>query len=335
MTESGQTTSEQSAARRASGRAAGQRLISVVVPVYCEEEIVPRFHARATAAMAALAPAFDYELVFVNDGSTDRTLARLLEIRERDPRVKIIDFSRNFGHQIAITAGMDHACGDAVVAIDGDLQDPPEVIPRLVAKWQEGNQVVYGKRLIRRNESAFKRVAVWTFYRIIRRLSDTPLPLDTGDFRLLDRCVVDAVASMREENRYIRGLVSWVGYQQAAVEYEREGRYAGQPKYTLTKLVRLAFDGITSFSEKPLHISSYIGVCITLAAFGLMLWIVANKLLAPAKSIDGYTSTMAVILFFGGIQLLSLGVIGQYLGRIYREVKDRPLYIVRSRHGLD
>lgn len=305
------------------------------MPVFCEEQVIPVFHARAAAALASLAPAFDYELIFVNDGSSDGSLATLLALRDADDRVKVIDFSRNFGHQIAITAGMDHAVGDAVVAIDGDLQDPPEVIPMLVAKWQEGFQVVYGKRRIRKNESVFKRTAVWVFYRIIQRLSDTPLPLDTGDFRLLDRCVVDAVQSMREENRYVRGLVSWVGFKQVAVEYDREGRFAGAPKYTMAKLVRLAFDGITSFSEKPLHLSSYMGMTITVAAFLMLIWIIVAKLLEPHKSIDGYASTMAVILFFGGIQLLSLGVIGQYLGRIYREVKDRPLYIVRRRYGID
>lgn len=310
-------------------------LISVVVPVYCEEQIIPEFHARMTAAMASLAPEFDYEIVFVNDGSNDRSLSILVGLRENDPRVKILDFSRNFGHQIAITAGMDHAKGDAVVAIDGDLQDPPEVIPQLVAKWKEGYQVVFGKRRIRKNESSFKRTAVWIFYRLIQRLSEIPLPLDSGDFRLMDRSVVDAVQSMREENRYIRGLVTWVGFKQVALEYDRDGRFAGTPKYTMGKLMRLALDGITSFSERPLQFSSYMGMLVTLFAFAFMAWILIAKLLDPSRATEGWASLMAVILFFGGIQLLSLGVIGQYLGRIYREVKDRPLYVVHRKYGLD
>ncbi|MBI4977066.1 MAG: glycosyltransferase family 2 protein [Spirochaetes bacterium] len=309
-------------------------LISLVVPVYFEEGIIDEFYRRARAALSAI-PGTRYEMLFVNDGSTDKSLPLLLALSARDTNVKIIDFSRNFGHQLAITAGIDAARGDAVVVIDGDLQDPPELVAAMVEKWREGYEVVYAQRKERKGENAFKLATAKLFYRFINSLSDVNLPLDTGDFRLMDRAVVDALGQLREENRYVRGLVSWVGYRHCALAYDRDSRYAGKTKYTLSKMIRFALNGITGFSEKPLMFASYAGVFVTAVAFLYLVWIVVDKFIHPAGSVRGWSSTVAVILFFGGVQLISLGIIGAYVGRIYREVKARPLYIVRDRYGFN
>lgn len=305
-------------------------ILSVVVPVYFEEAVIEAFYARTCEALAPLQPEFELELVFVNDGSTDRSLEILLALRERDPRVKVLHFSRNFGHQIAVTAGLDHAAGDVVVVIDADLQDPPEVILQMLDKWREGCKVVYGVRAERRGESLFKRATAKLFYRLLGKLSDVRIPLDAGDFRLLDRVVVEGLRRMPEESRYLRGMVSWLGYRQCGIPYVRDPRYAGETKYTLTKMLRFAFNGITSFSEKPLVLAGWMGVFATLMGFLYLLYIVAGKLMQPESVVSGWASMIGVVIFFGGVQLLFLGVLGQYVGRVYREVKRRPLYVLED-----
>lgn len=309
------------------------KLISIVVPVYYEEQVLEAFHARVVSAMAPIGDEFRFELVFVDDGSEDRSLDILLALRQEDPRVKVLRFSRNFGHQIAVTAGVDHAKGDVVVIIDADLQDPPEVILQMLDKWREGYKVVYGVRAERKGESAFKLVTAKAFYRLMGRLSEIRIPLDTGDFRLMDRAVVEGLRDMREESRYIRGMVSWLGFRQCGVTYSRDPRYAGETKYTLRKMVRFAFNGITSFSEKPLILAGWLGLLVTLGGGLLLLFIVVGRIFKPWTVVSGWASIMAIILFFGGVQLLSLGVIGQYIGRIYREVKRRPLYVIEGAWG--
>lgn len=310
------------------------KLLSIIVPVYFEEAVIEAFYRRATQALVPLAPEFDIEFIFVNDGSTDRSLEILLNLREQDPRVKVLHFSRNFGHQIAVTAGVDHVMGDVVVIIDADLQDPPEVILEMLIKWHEGFKVVYGVRSERKGESAFKILTAKWFYRILGLLSDVKIPLDTGDFRLMDRAVVESLREMREESRYIRGMVSWLGFRQCGVSYSRDSRFAGETKYPLRKMVRFALNGITSFSEKPLIFAVWLGSLVTFLSFLVLAYLVISKILFPAQSVSGWTSLISVVIFFGGIQLLSLGVLGQYIGRIYREVKRRPLYILERAWGL-
>lgn len=303
-------------------------LVSVVGPVHNEEDGIGLFYERTTKALESIEPPVDHELIFVNDGSRDSSLPIMQEIAAADPRVRVIDLSRNFGHQIAITAGIDHARGDAVVLIDSDLQDPPEVIADMVAKWRDGYRVVYGQRIQRSGESRFKLITAKAFYRLINWMSEVELPVDTGDFRLMDRKVVEALQSIREENRYIRGLVAWVGFAQTAVLYERDPRVAGATKFTFRKMLRFALDGITSFSEKPLRLAVQIGSFITAVTLALAGWIIVGKILNPRSALPGFTSLMVVVLFLGGIQLLAIGLMGEYVGRIYRESKRRPLYLV-------
>ena len=310
-------------------------LLSVVCPVHCEEDVIGEFHRRMVAAVDAIRPPVALELVYVDDGSTDRSLEVLDKLADEDDRVKVLSFSRNFGHQIAITAGIDNAAGDAVVVIDADLQDPPEVVAEMVDRWRDGFKVAYGQRRARAGESRFKLWTAGAFYRLINRLSDVRLPVDTGDFRLMDRQVVEELKAIREENRYIRGLVSWVGFRQCAVEYERDARYAGETKFNLRKMMRFALDGITSFSEKPLRVASSVGALTTLAAAVLAIWIIVRKLVDPASALPGFASVMIVVLFLGGVQLLCVGLLGEYVGRIYRESKRRPLYVVAERRNFD
>lgn len=324
----------QAAAPGADRRAgAASRLLSVIVPIYFDEDNIDAMYARLKSVLAGLSPEFDHQIVYVNDGSTDRSLPMLRRIAEGDTRVLVIDLSRNFGHQRAITAGMDYARGDLIAIIDSDLQDPPEVILEMIAKWREGFDVVYGQRARRRGESLFKRVTAKLFYRLLAHWSDVEIPLDTGDFRLMDRRVVDRLREMREESRYIRGLVAWLGFRQCALEYERQGRHAGETGYTLAKLFQLAFDGITGFSDKPLHFASKIGLGITVVSSLLIALLVLHKFFNPATIIEGWTSLVLVVLFFGGVQLITIGLLGLYVGRIYREVKRRPLYVVSGIYG--
>ncbi|HEY3316893.1 MAG TPA: glycosyltransferase family 2 protein [Coriobacteriia bacterium] len=308
-------------------------LLSVVAPFYYSEKTAAEFYRRLKAVAGGLAPGMDHELIFVNDGSKDRTLEMLRDIAARDAHVRVLELSRNFGHQIAITAGIDAAHGDAVAVIDDDLQDPPEVILEMLAKWREGYKVVYGVRTKRKGENALKRGSAKLFYRLLNRLSEMPLPLDTGDFRLMDRQVVDVLKDMREENRYVRGMVAWVGFRQLGLPYERDARYAGETHYTLGKLFELAVAGIMSFSRKPLELSTRFGLAVTAVAFLAGVWVITGKLLHPGTVIAGWASVLIAVLFMGGVQLISVGVLGAYLGRVFYETKRRPLYVVAEDIG--
>ena len=307
-------------------------VISIVAPVYNEEAILHELYKRVSETMDTLGE--PWELVLVNDGSWDRSYEIMLELHKQDPRVHIVNFSRNFGHQIAITAGMDYAQGQAVVIIDADLQDPPGVILDMVAKWREGYEVVYAVRAQRKGETKFKLWTAKLFYRLINKITGVNIPLDTGDFRLLDRKAVDALRRIREHHRFMRGLTVWIGFRQTGVEYVREERFAGETKYPLSKMLRFAMDGITSFSYLPLQIATYIGFVIAgLSVLGILLTIILR--LSGSQAFYGQATTLVMVLFLGGIQLISLGIIGEYLGRIYDEVKKRPLYIVDKAVGFE
>jgi polyisoprenyl-phosphate glycosyltransferase len=297
---------------------------SIVAPVFNEQETLPEFYRRMRPILDGLdGPA---ELVLINDGSRDKTLELMHQLREQDPRIKIISFSRNFGHQIAITAGIDYAEGDAVAIIDSDLQDPPEVILQLVAKWKEGYQVVFAQREKREGETFFKLLTAAFFYRLIRQLASIDIPPDTGDFRLIDRQVVLALRQLREHHRFMRGLSVWVGYKQAGVQYVRQERFAGDTKYPLSKMVKFAADAITSFSYLPLQMATTLGFWVSGLAL-LAIPVVAVLRLMGNDAFIGQASTLIAVLFLGGVQLVSLGILGEYLGRIYDEVKHRPLYL--------
>lgn len=314
------------------GRTFMDILCSIVVPMFNEEAVVSETYRRLTEVMGKTE--FSYEIVFVNDGSSDNTSVLLNEVCDHDKRVKLLDFSRNFGHQIAITAGMDYSSGRCVVVIDGDLQDPPELIPVMIEKWKDGFDVVYGKRISRKGESIFKKFTAAMFYRFLKSMTDVNIPVDTGDFRLIDRKVCDALKRVKERNRYVRGLVSWLGFKQTAVEFEREERFAGETKYPLKKMLKLALDGITTFSYKPLKLASYIGTLISIGSFIYLIYVLVQRIFFPETVQPGWASTLAVSLFFNGITLLMLGIIGEYIGRIYDEVKERPLYIIRETRNL-
>jgi glycosyltransferase involved in cell wall biosynthesis len=310
-------------------------ILSIIVPIYNEESVICEFHTRLQGALSSLAHIMDSEIIFVDDGSRDSSLAILRELANTLKNIRVISLSRNFGHQFAITAGMDYASGAAVVLIDGDLQDPPEVIPEMVRKWEEGFKVVYGVREKRKGENLFKRVTAKAFYRLIRILSETEMPVDAGDFRLLDRKVIDALKLIREENRYLRGLVQWTGFRQTGIPYRRDPRFAGKTKFTVRKMVKFAVDGVLSFSDKPLKITSYLGFLITFLSFAIGLKIIIGKIQHPQIAVSGWTSMILAVLFIGGIQLISLGILGLYLGRQYREVKKRPLYIIGETFGFE
>ncbi len=300
---------------------------SVVIPVYNEEEVIRETYWRLKSVMDQTGES--YELLFVNDGSRDQTAELIVAMGEKDPSVTLIQFSRNFGHQVAITAGMDYARGDAVIVIDADLQDPPELMLDMIAKWREGYDVVYAKRSERKGETWFKRQTASAFYRILKRMTEIDIPLDTGDFRLLDRKVCDEMKRLPEKNRYVRGLVSWVGFRQTAVEYVRDERFAGESKYPLKKMLKLSMDGMTSFSSKPLKAAGIAGVLISAAGFVYLLVVLIEKWFTRV-TVPGWSSLIALQIIFSGCILMFLGVIGEYLGRIYDEVKQRPLYIVSS-----
>lgn len=304
---------------------------SVVVPVYNEEKVIYESYKRLKTVMDRTYER--YELLFVNDGSRDRTSEMLNYISKGDTNVKVIEFSRNFGHQIAITAGMDYASGQAVVVIDADLQDPPELILKMIEKWQEGYDVVYGKRVERKSETFFKKMTASLFYRTLRMSTEIDIPLDTGDFRLIDRRVCEEMKRIPEKNRFIRGLVSWVGFKQTAIEYIRDERFAGETKYPLKKMLKLSVDGLTSFSYKPLKLATYGGALLSIAGFAYMIIALALKLFT-SSTVPGWTSLIVIQLLFSGFTLFILGVIGEYIGRIYDETKDRPLYIVKEAKGF-
>jgi dolichol-phosphate mannosyltransferase len=305
------------------------KLISIVIPTYFEEKVIAITYTRVKDIFSKLS--FNCEIIFVNDGSGDRSLEILKEIALRDKTIKIISLSRNFGHQIAITAGIDAAKGDAIIVMDADLQDPPEVIIQLIQKWEEGYEVVYAKRQERYGESHFKKITAGIFYRALSKLSQIKIPNDTGDFRLIDRKIKYNLLNIREKNRYVRGLISWVGYKQTFVEYNRQARYAGETKYPLKKMITFALDGITSFSVFPLKIALNIGFVSVIIAFILILYALYASLFTPESTMPGWTSTLIVVVFFGGIQLFTIGIIGEYIGRIFEESKNRPLYIIAEK----
>ncbi|MEQ1608363.1 MAG: glycosyltransferase family 2 protein [Hyphomonadaceae bacterium] len=302
-------------------------LISLVVPVYNEAEGIRHFHERATAALKALAD-YEYELVYVDDGSRDDSYNVMRSFADGDWRVQIVKFSRNFGHQIAITAGLDYARGDAVVFIDADLQDPPELIAELVTKWREGNDVVYARRAARKGETAFKLATAAAFYRLLRSLANIDIPPDVGDFRLISRRVADQLRTMREKDRFIRGLVSWVGFKQSFIMYNRDERYAGETKYPLAKMIKFAFDGLTSFSSAPLRVATWMGYFASALAFLYLIAVFVQ--VALGVTIEGWATIMVAVLFLGGVQLICVGILGEYLGRVFTEIKARPVYIVEE-----
>jgi polyisoprenyl-phosphate glycosyltransferase len=301
--------------------------LSVVVPAFNEEANVETMHRRLVAALDGVVESL--EILFVDDGSTDATWSRVRELAASDGRVRGIRFARNFGHQAALTAGVDAANGRAVVIIDGDLQDPPEVIPEMVARWREGSEVVYGQREEREGETWFKLATAALFYRILRGITNVDIPVDTGDFRLMGPRAVSAFRALPERNRFIRGLVSWIGFPQTAVRYRRQARSQGATKFPVRKMLRFALDGITSFSYFPLRLATWTGFAVSIFAFLYILVVLVLK--AVGVSWLGYTSLMASILFLGGVQLLMIGIMGEYLGRIFDEVKRRPLYLVGER----
>ncbi|HCC23186.1 TPA: glycosyltransferase [Candidatus Falkowbacteria bacterium] len=301
-------------------------LISIVAPVYNEEENINYFYRELKAVLTALKK--DYEIILVNDGSRDSSLIKMIGLQKNDPAIKIIDLSRNFGHQIAISAGLNHAIGDLIVIMDSDLQDPPAVIPDLIKKHEEGFDVVYAVRR-KRKENIFKRTAYSAFYRILNKICELDIPLDAGDFCLMTQRVATELKNIPEKNRFVRGIRTWVGFKQVGLEYERQARHAGQEKYTWIKLFKLAFDGIFSFSYFPLRLSSIMGLVVSAASFIIIIYFFIARVI-DENSLPGFASTRIIILFVGGIQLIILGVIGEYLARIYDEVRGRPLYIIRQ-----
>jgi glycosyltransferase involved in cell wall biosynthesis len=304
------------------------KLLSIVVPAYNEVEVLSVFHQRLTAVLTKLPLAA--EVIYVNDGSNDGTLKIMESLRAADPRVAILDLSRNFGKEIALSAGLDHTSGDAVVVIDADLQDPPELILELVKQWQSGYDNVYAKRTARDGETYFKKATASTFYRLIQRVSRVKIPEDTGDFRLLSRRAVDSLMQLREQHRFMKGLFSWIGYPGIAVPYRRDPRFAGETKWNYWHLWNFALEGITSFTIAPLKIASYIGLLTAAAAF-IFAAMIIYRTLAYGDPVRGYPSLMVVVLFLGAVQLIGIGIIGEYLGRMFDETKQRPLYFV-NRH---
>lgn len=304
-----------------------QQLISVIVPVYNEEAVIRAFHERASAVLCRL-DGLEYEILFVNDGSADRSAEILTDLAARDPHVRVVKFSRNFGHQIAISAGIDYAGGDCTVVIDADLQDPPEVIPDMIAKWREGYDVVYGVRASRKGETPMKLLTASAFYRLLNRITKIHIPVDVGDFRLLSRRATDQLRQLKEKDRFVRGLVSWIGFRQGGVTYRRDERFAGETKYPYRKMVKFALDGITSFSTVPLKLAAWMGYLASGFAFLYMLSVFVQK--ALGYTIEGWATIMVAMLFLGGVQLICLGIIGEYLGRIFNEIKPRPMYVVEE-----
>jgi dolichol-phosphate mannosyltransferase len=309
-------------------------IISVVVPVYNEEEVLEEFFRRTSQVMDQMGA--EWELIFVDDGSSDRSSKVIQELNEQDSRVKGISFSRNFGFQEAVTAGLTYALGEVVILSDADLQDPPEVIPSMIDKWREGNDVVYGVRSHRVGETWFKKFTALVFYRLIRRITSVKIPLDTGDFRLMDRKVVNAILTMPERNRFLRGMVPWVGYNQVGLPYEREARFAGESKFnSMKQMLPFAVDAITSFSYFPLQLATIFGFVIAAITLIGIIVVVILRVTGPTQELSGQATTLVAVLFLGGVQLISLGIIGEYLGRIYDEVKGRPLYLVEKSWGFE
>jgi dolichol-phosphate mannosyltransferase len=309
-------------------------VISIVVPVFNEEEVLEELYQRTCQVMDQLNE--PWELILVDDGSRDRSAEIIAELNHDDPRVKGISFSRNFGFQEAVTAGLAHASGESVVLADADLQDPPEVIPEMISRWREGNDVVYGVRANRQGETWFKKSTAMVFYRTIHRITSVDIPLDTGDFRLMDRRVVDAILKMPERNRFLRGMVPWVGFTQSGIKYERQARFAGESKFkSVRQMLPFALNAITSFSYFPLQLATYLGFFIAAISLIAIFIVIVLRLFGQHQELTGQATTLVAVLFLGGVQLISLGIIGEYLGRIYDEVKGRPLYLVDQKWGFD
>ena len=307
--------------------------ISIVTPSYRCSGSLKELHRRLTEVLTKTGE--EYEIIMINDGSPDNDWEVIKEISSEDKKVKGICLSRNFGHQIAVTAGMNSASGDVVIIMDADLQDPPEVIPRFIEKYNEGYHVVYAIRKERKNETLFKKITAKLFYRLLRKMSDVKIPVDTGDFRLISREVNEVLKNMKENNRYIRGLVSWAGFPQTGIEYVREGRFAGETQYTLKKLLKFSLDGLTSFSKKPLEIATLLGFTMSGAAFLFALYVIVAKLVFNSHIEKGWSSIAVLIMLVGGIQMIMLGVVGEYIARIYDEAKGRPLYVVKELLNLE
>jgi len=305
--------------------------ISVIIPVLNEEQNITVLADRLTEV---LNKKFSYEIIFIDDGSSDGTIEKLKILTYKNKDVKVIEFSRNFGNQAAVSAGLNYCTGECAVIIDGDLQDPPELIPEMVNKWREGYDVVYAQRIFRKGESYFKRITASIFYRLLQRLTNVKIPKDTGDFRLIDRKVVHALKQMPERNRFLRGMVAWAGYRQTGIEYVRDKRFSGKTKYPLFKMLRFAVTGITSFSYLPLQLASYFGFFVSGISFISGIYVLYLKFFTD-KTIQGWTSLMIALLFLGGIQLITLGIIGEYIGRMSEEVKQRPAYLIRNKYNID
>jgi polyisoprenyl-phosphate glycosyltransferase len=297
---------------------------SLVIPVYNEESMIPELYRRVSAVMDGLDDTA--EVIFISDGSRDRTLELLRELHERDERVVYLGLARNFGHQIAVTAGLNYVRGKVIIVLDADLQDPPELIPEMLKLWQQGYQVVYAQRTKRVREGWFKRLCAYVFYRLLQQLANVDIPTDTGDFCLMDRQVVDLLNQMPERNRYIRGLRSWVGFNQTAIKFERDLRFAGEVKYTFTKSFALAVNGLVSFSSIPLRLSTYLGLFSAVAAIVMAILVLYWRIFTPHSTLTGFATIAIAIFFLGAVQLISIGILGEYIGRIYEEVKGRPLY---------
>lgn len=308
--------------------------ISVVIPMYYEEEVAQECYSKMTQVLLNIKD-YDYEIICVNDGSKDKTLPILEKIAEEDKKVKVISFARNFGHQCAVTAGLKYVTGDAIVIIDADLQDPPELIPEMLKLWEEGNEVIYGKRKTREGESKFKLLTAKMFYNTLNALSDVDIPKDTGDFRLVDRKVVDVINSLPEHNKFLRGLFSWVGFEQKAFEYERKERFAGKTKYPLKKMLKLASDGIIGFSSKPLKIVGGLGIITICISFIILIYAILSFTFKWNQLAPGWTSLMVATTFFSGVILISLWMIGEYISRIYDETKGRPQYIINKEINIE
>ncbi|CCI15478.1 putative enzyme [Microcystis aeruginosa PCC 9806] len=306
---------------------------SLIIPIYNEEETIPELYRRVSDVMDSLDDSV--ELILINDGSRDRSLNLMRELQERDARVCYISFARNFGHQAAVTAGLNFARGQVIVVLDADLQDPPELIPKMIESWQAGYHVVYAQRTKRKKESWFKRLTAYVFYRLLRQLADVDIPADTGDFCLMDRQVVDVLNSMPERNRYIRGLRAWIGFRQTAVKFERDPRFAGEVKYTFKKSLALAINSLVSFSKIPLRISTYLGLFSALIALLMALLVLYWRLQQPDSPVTGLATILIAVFFLGSVQLIGIGILGEYIGRIYEEVKGRPAYTIAEIAGLE
>ena len=308
--------------------------ISIVIPMYYEEQVAKECYKRVTNVLKSIEN-YDYEIIFINDGSKDKTLDILEKLAQNDGKVKVISFSRNFGHQAAVTAGLKYVSGDAVIIMDADLQDPPELIPDMLKYWEKGYEVIYGKRKTRKGESAFKLLTAKMFYKTLNALSDVEIPKDTGDFRLVDRKVVDVINQMPEHNKFLRGLFSWVGFEQIPYEYERQERFAGKTKYPLKKMIKLASDGIMGFSTKPLKLVGGLGIISIVISIIILIYAVLSYTFKWNNLTAGWTSIMVTMTFLSGIILLSLWMIGEYIIRIYSESKGRPQYIIKKKINID